>query len=344
MKVLVLGATGLLGANLVRALLARGDHVRVLVRAVQSGVQATRHHLALQGLEVERTQGSLGDSQTLTRACEGAQVVYHCAGYHPNPERAVSVDQATAQALDETRSVLAAVRRASVERLVFASSMTTIGIPSEPGRLATEDCPFHTRFTRNPYLMAKVVMEEAVVEAAKSGLPSVIIVPSMFLGPYDTHPSSGTQIIMIAKRQMPAYVDGPVNVIDVRDVAVAMIQAAERGRIGERYLVGNWNTRQRELGALIAREAGVTAPFLPMPFALARLGTKVGDWAFRTILRRPPPVPAFFVEMLKHMQHYDCAKAIRELDYPRHPVDAAIRDALAWFRANGYLNPSSSPT
>lgn len=339
MKALILGGTGLLGANLVRALLDRGDHVRVLVRTVQSGIQATRHHLALQGLEVERAQGDLRDLQALTRACEGTQVVYHCAGYYPNPERVVSVDQAMAQAKEETQNVLTAVRLASVDRLVFASAMTTIGIPSEPGRLASEDCPFHTRFTRNPYLMAKVVMEEAVVEAAKSGLPSVIIVPSMFLGPYDTHPSSGTQIIMIAKRLVPAYVDGLVNVIDVRDVAVAMIRAAERGRIGERYLVGNWNTTQKELGALIAREAGVAAPFLPVPFGLARLGAKAGDWAFRTILRRPPPVPAFFVEMLKHMQHYDCAKAIRELDYPRHPVEAAIRDALAWFRANGYLPP-----
>jgi dihydroflavonol-4-reductase len=128
-----------------------------------------------------------------------------------------------------------------------------------------------------------------------------------------------------------------VNAIDVRDVANGMIRAATRGRIGERYILGHWNTTQKELGELMARVAGVGAPKIPVPFAVARYGSKMGDWAFRTVLRRPAPVPGFFVEMLHHMQHYDCSKAIRELDYPRHPVEVAIRDALTWFRRNGYL-------
>ncbi|MES4786131.1 MAG: hypothetical protein C4294_10250, partial [Nitrospiraceae bacterium] len=107
------------------------------------------------------------------------------------------------------------------------------------------------------------------------------------------------------------------------------------GRAGERYILVNWNTTQKELNRLIARVAGAAAPMIPAPFALARYGSKFGDWAFRTVLRRPAPIPGFFVEMLKHMQHYDCSKAIRELDYPRNPVEGAIRDALTWLRANG---------
>jgi dihydroflavonol-4-reductase len=239
--------------------------------------------------------------------------------------------------LAETRNVLAACRRAGVERLVFTSTLTTIGFPREAGRLANEDCRFTSLYPDNPYLVAKAAMEEAVLEAAREGLPAVVVNPTAFFGPYDSKPSSGTQILMIARRQMPAYVQAPINVIDVRDVAVGMIKAAERGRVGERYILGNWNTTQKELNALIARIAGVAAPVLPVPFVLARYGAKFGDWAFRTILRRPAPVPGFFVEVLRHMQQYDCSKAIRELDYPRNSIENAIRDAVDWFRSNGYL-------
>ena len=327
MKVLVLGAAGFLGSNLVRALLAKGDEVRALVRP-------TSNLIALKGLGLERVQGDLTDTESLSRACAGVRVVYQTASYYP--PYTIPAEAATAKAMGETRNLLEAVRRASVERLVFTSTLTTIGF-SPDGRLANEECPFTTLFVDNPYLMAKAAMEKAVLDAAKEGLPAVVVNPTAFYGPYDSKPTSGTQILMIAKRLMPGYIQGPVNAIDVRDVAVGMIRAAERGRAGERYILGNWNTTQKELNELIARVAGVMAPVFPVPFALARYGSKLGDWTFRTLLRRPAPVPSFFVEMLKHMQQYDCSKAIRELDYPRSPVETAIRDALAWFRENGYL-------
>ncbi len=328
MKVLVLGAAGFLGSNLVRALMAKGDEVRALVRP-------TSNLLALKGLDIERVQGELADADSLGRACDGVGVVYQTASYYPPYTIPAAV--AAAQAIAETKNLIAAVRRASVERLVFTSTLTTIGFPSDPMKLATEECPFTTLFTDNPYLMAKAAMEKTVLDAAREGLPAVVVNPTAFYGPYDSKPTSGTQILMIVKHLMPGYVQGPVNAIDVRDVTAGMIRAAERGRVGERYILGNWNTTQKELNALIARVAGVMAPMLPVPFALARYGSKLGDWAFRTIVRRPAPVPSFFVEMLKHMQQYDCSKAIRELDYPRSPVETAIRDALIWFRANGYL-------
>jgi dihydroflavonol-4-reductase len=334
MKVLVIGATGQLGSNLVRALLARGDHVRALLRPIQAHQQAL-HHLTIKGLDIERVTGDLNDPSSLAEACQGVQVVYQAASYYP--AQTIPATTAVAQGLTETGNLLDAVRRKSVERLVFTSTLTTIGFPKDPTKLADETCPFVSRYPNNPYLMAKAAMEQAVLKAAKGGLPAVVVNPTGFYGPYDSKPTSGTQILMIARRLMPAYIQGPVNVIDVRDVAIGMIRAAERGRVGERYILGNWNTTQKELNELIAKVAGVTAPFLPVPFPLARYGSKVGDWAFRTILRRPAPVPGFFVEMLRHMQQYDCSKAIRELDYPRNPVEDAIRDALTWFRQNGYL-------
>jgi len=328
MKVLVLGATGFLGSNLVRALLAKGDQVRALIRP-------TNPAKTLAGLEIERVLGDLNDVESLRRACDGIRVAYHCAAYYP--PHSVPVSVATEQALKETRNVLDAFRAASVDRLVFGSTLTTIGFPREAGRLADETCPFTTEYTDNPYLMSKVSMEQAVLEAAREGVPAVVVNPTACFGQYDSKPTSGTQIVMIAKRLMPGYIQGDINAIDVRDVAVGMIKAAERGRVGERYILGNWNTTQKELNALIARAAGVMAPLFPVPFELARFGSKVGDWAFSTLLRRPAPVPGFFIEVLRHMQQYDCSKGIRELDYPRTPIEPAIRDALTWFRSKGYL-------
>lgn len=332
MKVLVLGAAGCLGANLVRALLADGHEVRAFVRPSPTG----RPRPTLAGLDLELVEGDLRDEAAVARACRGVRVAYQAGSYYPT--ETIPVERAVAAALAATRPLLKAVREAAVERLVFTSTLTTIGFPP-PGsdRLADEACPFAPRYPDNPYLMAKAAMEREVLEAAKGGLPAVVVNPTAFFGPYDSRPTGGMQILLIAKRLMPFYLDGPINAIAVRDVAVGMIRAAERGRVGERYILGNWNTTWKELNRLIARTAGVMAPLAPVPHALARWGAKLGDWTFRTILRRPAPVPGFFVEMLRHMQQYDCGEAIRELDYPRRPVEQAIRDALDWFKENGYL-------
>lgn len=331
MKSLVIGGTGQLGANLVRVLLEHGHTVRVLHRS-------TSRTFTLDGLPVERVEGDLNDGISLRRACEGMQEVYHVAGYYP--ASTIPVNEAKGQALKETHMLLEAVRNAGNERLVFASSLSTIGFPKQTSRLANETCAFSTRFPGNPYLMAKAAMEERVLQAGKQGIPAVVVVPTEFFGPYDQRPTSGTQILMIAKRKMPVYVPGLVNVIDVRDVAIAMVRAAERGRIGERYLVGNWNTTQQELYELIADVAGVSPPQVPVPFSLARWGAKAGEWVSRA-LHRPQEFPTFFLEVMAHMQHYDCSKALRELEYPHSSISQALEDAVRWFRDHGYLPRAS---
>lgn len=327
MKSLVIGGTGQLGANLVRVLVEHGHSVRVLHRPVS-------RTFTLDGLSVECVEGDLNDGASLRKACEGMQIVYHAAGYYPRTR--LPVAEAKGQALKETHLLLEAVRNCGNERLVYASSLSTIGFPKQTGRLANEACVFSTRFPRNPYLMAKAAMEERVLQAVKQGIPAVVVVPTEFFGPYDQHPSSGTQILMIAKRRMPVYVPGLVNVIDVRDVAVAMVRAAERGRIGERYLVGNWNTTQQELYELIAEVAGVSPPQMPLPFSVVRWAVRAEEWIARA-RGRPPEFPMIFLEVMAHMQHYDCSKALRELEYPRSPVIHALEDAVKWFRDYGYL-------
>ena len=274
MKALVLGATGQLGNNLVRVLLAKGDVVRVLVRP-SSKLQT------LIGLDIESVVGDLNDVESLARACDGIRVVYHCAGYYPS--RTIPVRAATTQALKEIRNAIDAAKHASIKRLVYASTLTTIGFPKDPNVVANENHQFASGYPDNPYLMAKAAMEREVMEAAKAGFPAVVVNPTAFFGPYDGKPTSGTQIVMIAKGLMPGYIDGLVNVIDVRDVAIGMIRAAERGRVGERYILGNWNTTQKTLNRLIAKVADVNGPLVPLPFQLVRYGSKVGEWAVRNI-------------------------------------------------------------
>ncbi len=328
MKALVLGATGLLGANLVRALLKKGYQVKAFKRK-------TSKTIGIAGLPIETAEGDVMDRDSIVNTLKGCQVLFHAGPYYP--ALTVPVQEAIGKGLMDVRNVMASAKQARLERVVYTSTLTTIGLSPRPGMPANEACVFKTRYTNNPYLMAKAAMEEEVRHYAKEGLPVVIVNPTSLLGPYDSRPSSGTQILMIANHMMPAYVEGLTNVIDVRDVAMGMVMALERGRVGERYILGHLNTTQYELNQMIARVVGVSPPRIPVPFEIARWGSKLGEWAFVHILRRSPPIPAFFVEVLAHLQYYDCSKAIRELGLPQSSVENAIRDAVKWFRENAYL-------
>ncbi len=327
MKALVLGAPGLLGSNLVRALLQKGYSVRAFRRRGKNSP-------TLEGLPIEMAEGDFTDKGSLLQALEGCDYLFHAGPYFPL--RTLPVDEAISRGLADVKTVMVAAEEKGIRRIVYTSTLFQIGPPRVAGELADETCPFETSFRRNPYLMAKQAMEEEVKRRADRGLPVVIVNPTAFFGPYDSRPTSGTQILMIARGQMPAYVEGPLNVIDVRDVAVGEVLALERGRVGERYILGNSNTTQGELNALIARWALVSPPRLKVPWGLARFGARMGEKAM-SLLHRDPPIPSFFVEALYHFQHYNCTKAIQELGLPQNPVEGAIRDALTWFREHRYL-------
>lgn len=291
--------------------------------------------IGIEGLGVEHAIGDFRDREAVRRAAQKCDVLFHVGGYYPTAP--IPAAQAIRRSVEEIRSILDAALAAGVRRLVYGSSLTTIGPPAE-GRLADESCPFSTPYPGNPYLAAKAAMEEEVFEyVAKRDLPAVIGVPTVLIGPFDVKPTSGQQIILIARGRMPFYIEGETNVVDVRDAARGMVLLLERGRIGERYILGGVNTTQGELNRLIAREAQVRGPLLRIPFQIAHLGSKMGDLLFMSLLRRPPPVPGFFIEVVGQMRHYDLSKARRELGYEPGPIEPAIRDALAWFKAHGYL-------
>lgn len=332
MKALVLGSTGFLGANLIRALLEKRYDIRAFHRPTSST-------LGIDGLPGETALGDFNDRDSLLKAMQGCEVVFHAGAYYPNGP--VPVKKAIERGVTQLRSVMEAALHAGVHRLIYGSSLTTIGPPSS-GDLADERCPFQTPYVDNPYLMSKAAMEEEVRRYVKErGLPAVIGIPTVLVGPYDVKPSSGKQILLIARRRLPFYIEGKTNVVDVRDAARGMVLLMERGRIGERYILGGVNTTQREFNREVAAAAGVLPPLLPLPFALSRWGSKGGDFLFSTLFRHDPPVPSFFVEVLREIRHYDITKARTEIGYQPGPIEPAIRDALQWFRTHHYYRSAA---
>lgn len=328
MKALVLGSTGFLGANLIRALLDK----RYDVRAFHRPDSAT---LGIDGLPGETALGDFDDRDSLLKAMAGCEAVFHAGAYYPTGP--ISAKKAVQRGVTQLRSVMEAALQAGVRRLIFGSSLTTIGPPATGG-LADERCSFRTRYPDNPYLMSKAAMEEEVRRYVRDrGLPAVIAVPTVLIGPYDVKPTSGKQILLIARKMLPFYIEGKTNVVDVRDAARGMVQLLERGRIGERYLLGGVNTMQSEFNREVAKIAGVRPPLLPLPFTLSHWGSKGGDFLFSKLLRHDPPVPSFFLELLQELRHYDLTKARTEVGYKPGPIEPAIRDTLQWFRTHHYL-------
>jgi dihydroflavonol-4-reductase len=326
-RTLVLGATGHIGAHVVRALLAEGHHVRA---AYRNG----RFLSVLQGLPVERVAVDLETLNGLHAALEGCEWVFHAAGYYPTFR--ARRESAIAQGLTSTRRILAAIASTRPQRVVFTSSVATIR--RVPDRLANEADrePWPLPSWRSLYATVKIGMEHEALRAAREGLPIVIVNPSLCLGEYDAHPSSGQAILAYAKHRLPFYVHHTFNVVYTGDVAIGHLRAAERGRVGERYLLTCRNVTLHEFTQLVASCAGVPPPRWRIPYRmawLAALGTELGAW----VSRREPWLPRAAVHSVRMGQRLDGTKAVRELGLPQTPIEEAVRRALAWFREAGFL-------
>ena len=315
-------------------LAARGHSVKALVRP-------TSDLRGLRGAEFERVEGDVAQAGRLQQAMHGCDWCFHvAASYHlwlPDyrPMYAANVEG--------TRTVLEAAGAAGCQRIVYTSTVGCIGLPkSVNGRVVPTDeaTPVSEAQMRNPYKRSKWQAEQIALELAKKGLPIVIVNPSAPVGPRDVKPTPTGQVIVdFLNRAMPAYLDTGLNYVHVRDVAAGHILAAERGQIGERYILGNaeGNWTLKESFHVLEEITGLRGPRARIPYFVAWSAAQIDETLSR-FTRKPPKAPLAGVRMAKYKMFFSPAKAIRELGLPQTPPKQALTEAVEWFRENGYVS------
>jgi dihydroflavonol-4-reductase len=321
--VLVTGATGFLGWHVARRLLDRGERVRALVR----GPGRLRE---LGG--VEEVHGDLRDAASVARAASGCDVVYHVAADYRLWAR--DPGEIYRSNVEGTRNMLQAAEKAGVGRLVYTSTVGCIGFPRRG--LGDEDTPVTLDEMTGVYKKSKFLAEREVMAAAERGLPVVVVNPTAPVGDHDWKPTpTGKVIVDFLRRRMPAYVDTGLNVCDAGETAAGHLSACERGRAGERYILAGENLTLREIFAKLAAIAGIAAPSVRLPHAVALVAGAVST-AWARVAGGEPRVPLDAVRMSRVKMWVDGSKARRELGFLPGPADQGLRRAVEWFRANGY--------
>jgi dihydroflavonol-4-reductase len=326
MDALVTGGTGFVGANVVRELLAAGATVRVLARAGGD-------RRALAGLPVEIVEGDLCDAAAVGRAVARVTFVFNVAAdyrlYTRDPASLFRTN------VEGTRTILGAAAEAGARRIIHTSTVGALGIPGD-GTPGTEDTPVALREMVGAYKASKFLGERAAVDLARQGAPVVVVNPSAPVGPWDVKPTpTGQMIVDFMSGRMFGSVDTVLNVVHVRDVARGHLLAAERGRPGERYILGHQNLTLVEIFALLAEQTGRRPPRLRIPYAVALLSAACMEAAAR-LTGGAPRVSLTAVRMARKRMFFSPAKAVRELGLPQTDVREALRDAVAWFTAHGY--------
>ena len=324
---LVTGATGFVGSAVARALLKAGHPVRVLARP-----QSDRRNLA--GLTVEIAEGSLERPESLGAAVAGCRYLFHVAADYrlwvPDPAPMFRAN------VEGTRALMLAALDAGVERIVYTSSVAVLGIVR--GGVADEETASCAADMIGPYKLSKFQAEAAVRKLIdERGLPAVIVNPSTPIGPGDIKPTpTGRLIVEAARGRMPGFVDTGLNLAHVDDVALGHLLAARAGQIGRRYILGGENLGLTEILAEISRVTGRRPPPLKIPY-MAALAFAAGAQALAPLTRREPFATVDGVRMSKKKMFFSSARAIDELGYAPRPAWQAIGDAIAWFKANGYV-------
>lgn len=320
--VLVTGATGFIGWHVARLLCERGYPVRALVRPGSR----------IRGLDVETTPGDLRDSASIQRAVDGCGLVFHLAAdyrlWAKDPSELFHSN------VDGTRNLLQAAKIARVERVVYTSTVGCIG--AVPGGEGTEDSPVGIADMAGAYKQSKFKAERVAMEYAAAGLPVVIVNPTAPVGDHDFKPTPTGRIIQdFLLGKMPAFIDTGLNLVDVRDTAAGHLLACERGRPGERYILGCENLTLELILRQLAELSGKSAPKIRIPYGLAYMaGMASTAWANWT--GREPRAPLDAVKMARKKMFVSIEKARRDLGFTPSPVTGALRRAIEWFQANGY--------
>jgi dihydroflavonol-4-reductase len=319
---LVTGASGFLGWHVARLLIERGHTVKALVRPSSR----------IRELDAEPVSGDLRDPASLARAVSGCGLVFHVAADYRL--WAADENELYRSNVDGTRNLLDAARQAAVERVVYTSTVGCIGMPRDTE--GNEDSPVSLAEMHGAYKRSKFLSERVALEFAASGFPVIIVNPTAPVGDHDIKPTpTGKIIVDFLKGEMPAFIDTGLNLVDARDVAKGQLLACERGRAGERYILGAENLTLAEILRKLAAITGRAAPKIQLPYAVAyAAGVVTTAWA--GISGKPPRAPLDAVRMARKKMFVSHAKASRDLGYNPGPADAALVRAIEWFQANRY--------
>jgi dihydroflavonol-4-reductase len=327
MRTLVTGGTGFIGGAVVRRLLVAGHEVKALVRPGADTRQ-------LDGLPVDRTEGDLRDSESLRRGMAGCDWVFHVAalysywGRHGNDFYQANVEG--------TRHLLEAAQQQGIQRVVHTSSVSALGF-NKDGSPANEDTPGSLADRIGPYQRSKFLAEEVARDFARRGLPVVIVNPSSPVGIGDLKPTPTGQIIVdFLKGRIFGYVDTGLNIVDVEDVAAGHLLAAERGQVGERYILGGENLTLKQILDLLAEVSGRPQVRLRIPHWVAQSWSYVDVAMAKLNPHYTPAATPDKVRLSRRYEFFDAAKAVRELGLPQTPAREALRKAVEWYRAHGY--------
>ncbi|BAZ82812.1 NAD-dependent epimerase/dehydratase family protein [Sphaerospermopsis kisseleviana CS-549] len=326
MRAFVTGGTGFVGSHVVRSLLESGYKVTALVRRSSNLGN-------LRSLEIDIVKSDLNDPN-IWKQMQGCNYLFHVAAHYSLWQK--DRDLLYRHNVEGTRNILAAAQKAGIERTVYTSSVAAIGV-GKSGKVVDENHQSPVEKLVGDYKKSKFLAEQAAKEAAKQGQDIVIVNPSSPIGPLDIKPTpTGDIILRFLRRQMPAYVDTGLNFIDVRDVAKGHLLALEKGKTGDRYILGHQNLSLKQLLEILSDITGIKAPQVSVP---AFLPLSVA-WIEEKILApmgKTPTVPIDGVRMAQQPMYYDASKAIRELSLPQSSLKVALKDAVDWFVANGYV-------
>lgn len=327
MKILVTGADGLLGSNLVRELLSRGHAIRAFV-------QPGRQQKTLEGLPIEKFAGNLLNPDEVINSAEGCDAIIHCAASTAVwPIRSEIINKVN---IDGTKNIIQAVYKNNIQRLIYVGTANSFGFgsKSQPG---VEGNPYKSATYGLDYMDSKYKAMQVVLEEVKTNkLPAVIVNPTFMFGPYDSTPSSGAMIVALYKGKVPGYTKGGRNYLCAKDAAVAIANALTKGRVGECYILGNENLSYREIFTKISSTIGVKSPSLAIPSVFAKLYGRIGS-IVGNVTGNAPAISYPLARISADEHYYNPAKARTELGLPQTPVETGIRESFEWLKKNGYL-------
>ena len=325
MKTLVTGSTGFLGSSVLRELINDGREVKALIRKGTSKKNIT-------GLDVEIAYGDLRDIESIRSALNGCDILYHVAAYYSLWDRNKQLSHEIN--VKGTRNILRAAKEKDLKKIVYTSTVGCIGL-NEDRTPATENTFFNKNTLSNDYKKSKYQAEQVALEFARGGLPVVIVNPSTPVGPRDIKPTPTGKIILdFMNRDMPAYIDTGLNLIDVKDCARGHILAELKGIPGERYILGNQNMTLLEILITLEKITGLKAPRIKMPFWVALSAGWACEMVANHLTGKPPSIPLAGVKMAKYFMYFDSSKAVRELGLPQNSVEHALNNAVLWFQKN----------